>query len=71
MAEAERGAIPQLRFDLAIERAVDFVRGEHHHDVRRRRCLFDQGDRQTRGLGFKGATRFAAKPDDHVDPAVL
>ena len=71
MAEAERGALAQVRLDLAIERPVDLVGREHHHHVGRRDRVLDQRGRQSGGFGFERAARTAAQADNDIDTAVV
>ena len=71
VAEAQRGALAQVRLDLPIERRMDLVRREHHHDVGRGDRVLDQGCLEAGGFSFDRAARAAAQADDHVDPAVL
>ena len=52
VAESERGALAQLPFDLAIERAVDLVGCEQHHDIGRANGILDQGSFEPCRLAF-------------------
>jgi hypothetical protein len=71
VAEAQRRAMPEMRFDLPVKRAVDLVGGEHHHDVGGFDRFLDQIDSKGRRLGLDGASRSSAQADDDIDPAVV
>ena len=43
MTEAERRAVAQIRLDFAVQRAVNFVRCEHHHQVGGSDGMLEQG----------------------------
>ena len=71
MAETERRARAEIRLDFPVKRRMDFIRREHHDDIGRCHGTFDQGSTEARSFNLDCAPRAAAKPDDHVDPAIV